>query len=31
MTLKDLRKFLFQNYYRPKDFTEKDSYYTLKK
>ena len=31
MTAKDLREFIFENYYEQIGFTEKDSYYSLKK
>ena len=29
MTVKDLKEFIFENYYYQIDFTEKDSYYSL--
>ena len=31
MIVKDLREFIFKNYYRQIDFTKQDSYYSLKK
>ena len=31
MTVKDLKEFIFENYYYRIDFTEKDSYYSLEK
>ena len=30
MTLKDLLKYIFENYYKEVSFTEKDNYYSLK-